>query len=259
MTVITNPSPPRRSGSKIVKAFLAILLIGGVTIAASIMMADNTPQVAPRETMEGPRVIPQSQPVDAGESAEMAAQLEKALHNGDYVAADQLLDALIAGDKRVEAVDRFQLLTAVRLNRLETVRKMLKVGIDAGAVDNSAGAGNKATHLAATLDEPQMIALLIEEGEMKPDELNGVGKTPLHVAAEFGKLRVVEKLVTDLKADVNLNDGGGNTALHIAAREGHREVVQALIKAGADPGLKNGKDQTAYDVAADQDVKTLVQ
>ena len=40
------------------------------------------------------------------------------------------------------------------------------------------------------------------------------------------------------------------TALHSAAQYGHLEAVQLLLKHGADPNIKNSKDETPLDLAA---------
>lgn len=265
MTVTTSapasnppPPPPRRSSTlKILKAFMAILLIGGVTTFATLMLADNTTKPAPPSRAGGPPDAT-TQPTTASESAEMAADLEKALHAGDDIAAERLLDRLLEADKRLVAVDRMHLLTAVRLNRVQMVDYMLAHGIDTSAVDPTGGAGNKAVHLAATLDDPRMITMLVETGRLDVNDSNTAGRTPLHLAAEAGKTKVVAKLAGPLKADVNAKDSGGNTPLHLAAKEGQHDVVQALLKAGADATIKNGKDQTAADLAADTGVKSLL-
>ena len=50
--------------------------------------------------------------------------------------------------------------------------------------------------------------------------------------------------------NVNLTNGDKETALHCAAQYGHTEVVQLLLGAGAEPNIKNSKEETALDLAA---------
>ena len=50
--------------------------------------------------------------------------------------------------------------------------------------------------------------------------------------------------------NVNLTNGDKETALHCAAQYGHVEVVELLLGAGAEPNIKNSKEETALDLAA---------
>ena len=47
-----------------------------------------------------------------------------------------------------------------------------------------------------------------------------------------------------------LQNADKETALHSAAQYGHLEAVQLLLKHGADPNIKNSKDETPLDLAA---------
>jgi len=50
-------------------------------------------------------------------------------------------------------------------------------------------------------------------------------------------------------ADVNLANNDGITPLHQAAFSSNEKVVDFLLKAKADPSLKNNDGATAYDFA----------
>ena len=62
---------------------------------------------------------------------------------------------------------------------------------------------------------------------------------------------------------VNCDDGcqdsdfpttlNGDTALHDATRFGHLDVVEALLRGGANPMIKNGKDENVIELALKQD------
>ena len=53
--------------------------------------------------------------------------------------------------------------------------------------------------------------------------------------------------------DVNQQDFNGDTALHDATRFGHLDVVEALLRGGANPMIKNGKDENVIELALKQD------
>jgi ankyrin repeat protein len=60
-------------------------------------------------------------------------------------------------------------------------------------------------------------------------------------------------------ADPNIkNNGATTTALMEAARWGHVDAVRLLLDAGADATLKNTDGQTAFDVAATQEISNLL-
>ena len=48
----------------------------------------------------------------------------------------------------------------------------------------------------------------------------------------------------------NIQNSDKETALHSAAQYGHLEAVQLLLKHGADPNIKNSKDETPLDLAS---------
>ena len=73
------------------------------------------------------------------------------------------------------------------------------------------------------------------------------GASPLHMAAARDA-RDVETLL-DKGAHIDAQDNRGWTALHTAVSANQLEVVKLLLEKGADPGLKNKRDETANDVA----------
>jgi ankyrin repeat protein len=77
-------------------------------------------------------------------------------------------------------------------------------------------------------------------------DVNKSGWTPLHYAASGLNLPVV-KLLLSHKADVNALSPNGTTPLMMAARYADLETVDYLLKAGANPDLKNQQGMSAYD------------
>ena len=83
--------------------------------------------------------------------------------------------------------------------------------------------------------------------------VDGLGWTPLHAAARNGHQSIVHFLVINGgNANCNERTNAGDTPLHEAAWNGHMSVVQYLIEAGADKGIKNEWEMTAYDRASVQ-------
>ena len=79
------------------------------------------------------------------------------------------------------------------------------------------------------------------------------GETPLMISARKGKVEEVRALV-EAGADVNAANGLGETALIMVADRGHSEeeaeaVTELLLRAGANPNVKDSSGQTAIRLA----------
>jgi hypothetical protein len=131
-------------------------------------------------------------------------------------------------------------------------------------------------------------ALIVQEGEAKPEYERGVARTrelvatqdelvvrsefhsvcaglkwtpdqreqntadphaSMHRAAFEGDLGRVRVLATDLTA-IGTRDRSGATPLHVAARRGHAEIVAVLLAAGASLDAKNGNSKSPLYQAA---------
>ena len=81
-------------------------------------------------------------------------------------------------------------------------------------------------------------------------DLDGAsGETLLHLAASDNQPRVVAMLL-DARADINIKDYVyENTALHKAAFKGHLDVIRTLLGKGADVNLRNKKGRTSVEHA----------
>ena len=70
------------------------------------------------------------------------------------------------------------------------------------------------------------------------------------MASRWG-FKVIVVAVLDAGADIDTlsSVGPGRTALMYAAGSGHDEIVNLLLKAQADPSIKDGHGRTASDLA----------
>jgi ankyrin repeat protein len=78
------------------------------------------------------------------------------------------------------------------------------------------------------------------------------GWTPLHKAAVAGHLELASLLIK-YGADVNAASNCLDTPLHDAAENGYVDVVQKLLQSGAYLNARNNKNETAHDVAGDEE------
>lgn len=74
-------------------------------------------------------------------------------------------------------------------------------------------------------------------------------ETPLHVACYLGNESVVELLLKQPGGDLNGLNIDGSTPLMNAARKGNRKIIKLLLDKGADPLIRNGRDERAVDFA----------
>ncbi|XP_065174460.1 uncharacterized protein LOC135804504 [Sycon ciliatum] len=54
---------------------------------------------------------------------------------------------------------------------------------------------------------------------------------------------------------LNRQLAGGNTCLHLAVLQGHSDIVRALLRAGADPALRNTSGRSAYELATTEQLQ----
>ncbi|MEO1617271.1 MAG: ankyrin repeat domain-containing protein [Planctomycetota bacterium] len=159
--------------------------------------------------------------------------------------------------------DDIDLVSAVRLGRLDTVRKIV-------ANDPAAAHGEKygpnPLREAANWGRIEICKFLVEEHKVDVDDFDGGTGYPIMKAA-LKYPEIVKYLIengADLKTRITWKGGRTGvwiigddaTALHFAARDGVPETVKILLDAGVDPfatahdSFDEGKKQTALEVAA---------
>jgi len=84
-------------------------------------------------------------------------------------------------------------------------------------------------------------------------------RSALHKAAFWGHILTINFLIHDVHMNVDQQDFNGDTAMHDAARFGHVDVVEALLKGGANPSIRNLKDENVIELALKQDKYDVAQ
>ena len=105
----------------------------------------------------------------------------------------------------------------------------------------------------------ELLKLFLDAGA-DPNCRSHYGTTPLMLAAMNNQSESV-RLLLDAGADVNLVDSFGETALICASHaltdtDTDTACIEMLLKAGADPFVKNKEGKTAYDVALELEKDT---
>ena len=121
-------------------------------------------------------------------------------------------------------------------------------GID---LENGDGKNHSPLCIAVMNGHLKVFTRLFDRGA-DPYAKNITGMTPLHMASRGGNLQGVAALLKIYRGDksnINETDKAGNTPLHYATQTGKKELVERLLQAGADSRLRNGKDETAQDIA----------
>ncbi|GAX73851.1 hypothetical protein CEUSTIGMA_g1301.t1 [Chlamydomonas eustigma] len=92
-----------------------------------------------------------------------------------------------------------------------------------------------------------------------PDTGNQMGQTAMHIAALWGSYEVAEKLI-QLGANVNVENTRGQTPLHFAAsaRKRAKEICTLLLKHGAATDVMDSTGRVAYEMADDDEIRTLL-
>ena len=154
-----------------------------------------------------------------------------------------------ASDKNAPLDATGQLMSAAQSGDLETIKLLLKNGVEINAKDN---AGYTALTWAAVEGQTNVVKLLLDKGaDFNAKDTKGF--TTLMIASEQGQTIVV-KLLLDKGADINAKDTNATTALMVAVEGGwghtNTDVVKLLLDKGADINAKDNEGYTALMWAA---------
>lgn len=175
---------------------------------------------------------------------------------------DRLLQAGCGLEQRLPG-DVTVLMLAAALGLPELVSRLLQAGADLNAVDAQ---GLTPLHCAALYgftarDRARLLALLdgLLLAGADPHRTAGNGTTPLLLLlgarAEPGTpssedvLLAALELLLEEGVRLDARDPRGFGPLHLAALHGLQRTVQALLRAGADPDLRDNADRTPRDIA----------
>ncbi|KAJ4147310.1 hypothetical protein LMH87_001842 [Akanthomyces muscarius] len=157
--------------------------------------------------------------------------------------AKKLLSSLFAAGLDVNHHDSMgQTILHRATNSAELVRALVVAGADATAVDRKK---NTPLH---SVSKPEAISILVEDGGADVNAKNKEGKTPLHCAVR-GSPNVISTLL-EYGSDCDIADHDGNSALHLlldrSSYNAGPEHVRLLLRAGADPNVKNHRGLTPF-------------
>ena len=121
--------------------------------------------------------------------------------------------------------------------------------------------GRTCLHYACFADCVGVVTMILE---MEPDMLqckDAYGRTPLHYAVWNGtnaQSDILKKLI-EAKVDVNVVDDENMTPLHFAADAGKGKIIPLLLRAGANPFLRDGRThQTSLELACNDRIKEII-
>jgi uncharacterized protein len=135
---------------------------------------------------------------------------------------------------------------AVRSGWLEGAEMLLKGGADPNVRD---GFDNSPLHIALPEEgRAGGVALLLKYGA-DPSLKDRNGNTPLHVAIQVGYPLDMIVALLGAQAPVNAQNAAGDAPLHLALRTKRFDYSKALLDAGADIFLVNGRSESPLSVA----------
>ncbi|KAL0764699.1 hypothetical protein CaCOL14_012789 [Colletotrichum acutatum] len=106
----------------------------------------------------------------------------------------------------------------------------------------------------------EVVKLLLDSNQVRPEARNENGRTSLSWAAQNGHEAVVELLLDTDGVDPNTKDKDGRTPLSWAAQNGHEAVVKLLLDTdGVDPNTKDKDGRTPLSWAAKNGHEVVVE
>jgi ankyrin repeat protein len=105
---------------------------------------------------------------------------------------------------------------------------------------------------------PEIVDLLLRHGA-KVQSVDKEKNTVLHHFVENADDQDMVRLLVAQGINVNAVNGDRETALMIASKNGNTDDVKALLESGADVGRSNADNKTAWDLADNDEIKSLLE
>jgi ankyrin repeat protein len=200
-----------------------------------------------QETNEPARPIPMDQ-----HALRLAYQMQAAvLRDQDLQKIEELLKQGVDINAPIGCGTFSPLDGAVSTQNLEMLKFLLAHGakprgreiVEAAFINNPETALNSVKVLLAAGADPNSTT------DVNPSMINKNGSTAISNAAYRGNRDLVVLLLARPHINVDAPDVDGYTALMWAAEHGSADIVDLLVKAGANPNLKNRRGETAAALA----------
>jgi ankyrin repeat protein len=172
------------------------------------------------------------------------------------------IERLVAAGERINIQDsnsRTPLHVAVYRKHHAAARALLRLGANANALDAQR---YDILTIAAVHNDIEMLNIALEGGANPRNVTTYTDGTALSAAAHLGYVEVVRILIAH-KAPLDHVNGRGWTALHEAVVLGnggpnHVATVEALVKAGADPDIKDRRGATPLTYARQRGYQEMI-
>jgi ankyrin repeat protein len=211
-----------------IRRIVVVSIVGLVAIATMLALTDG--------------LAAQTPPNDR--DLRIYAGLHAAAAKGDVAE----IERLVAAGERINIQDsnsRTPLHVAAYRKHHAAARALLRLGANANALDAQR---YDILTIAAVHNDIDMLNIALEGGANPRNVTTYTDGTALSAAAHLGHVEVVRILIAH-KAPLDHVNGRGWTALHEAVVLGnggpnHVATVEALVKAGADPDIKDRRGAT---------------
>jgi ankyrin repeat protein len=164
--------------------------------------------------------------------------LAEAVAEGDVSAIRTLApatDLSIRGDGDVTLLE-----WAIWNRKPASLSALLEAGADPAAPGMDS---ETVAHMAALVDDPQYLQVLIAHGAPVDLVSTHGGRTPIFRTVQSRREAQFDLLVK-AGADVRRTDAMGNSLLHVAAQVNDADRVLQLLQLGVDPNATNGRGDT---------------
>ncbi|MGL9718833.1 MAG: ankyrin repeat domain-containing protein [Wolbachia sp.] len=134
-------------------------------------------------------------------------------------------------------------------------KKIAKLLVNQLTINSKDKNGLTPLHLAALLDDTELISFLIAKGAKTNEKDIQEGYTPLHIVSLYGSKKSVQTLI-DGGANLECEDNNARTPLFLtiyqctAHYESRAEIIEYLIKKGANIEAKDTENNTTLFLAA---------